>query len=147
MCPACTAPAIQSYRLDGDQDRWLAGQRLPGIDGDSPITDLVTGFKPVLMQRTNVNGQTMLAPYNLIAWFWVYEDASGNIRPVRHLISKSAFLENGVYRPEIVAAFDRNGDGHVAENELSINSEIRAERERHFQRRDRLPGREAQLPA
>ena len=32
-------------------------------------------------------------------------------------------MENGVYRPEIIAAFDRDGDGKLAETELSIDTE------------------------
>ena len=122
--PQLHAPAIQSYDWTVIKTDGSPVSVCRGIDGDSTITDLVTGYKPVLMQRTNVDGQTMLAPYNLISsWFWVYEDASGNIRPVRQLDLEAAYLENGVYRPEIVAAFDRNGDGQVAENELSINSD------------------------
>ncbi len=122
--PQMIAPASQSYdwtviRADGSP---VTACR--GIEGDDTVTDLVTGFQPVLMQRTNVDGQSMLAPYNLIsAWFWVYEDASGNVRPVRQTDLQAAFLRDGAYRPEIIKAFDRDGDGALAEAELAIDDE------------------------
>jgi hypothetical protein len=41
----------------------------------------------------------MLAPYNLIsAWFWVYDDASGNERPVRQVDLQAAYLGTARYR-------------------------------------------------
>ena len=81
------------------------------------MTDLVTGFQPVLLQRTNVDGDTLLAPYNLITtWYWVYDDANGNTRPVRLTDLQAAYFENGSYAPEILAAFDANGDGSPGRN-------------------------------
>jgi thiosulfate reductase cytochrome b subunit len=124
--PELHAPAIQSYdwtviKTDGSPVR-----ECRGIEGQDTVVDLVTGFKPVLMQRTNVDGQTMLAPYNLISsWFWVYEDVNGNVRPVRTFDLQAAYLEDGAYRPEIVAAFDRNGDSELIESELVIDSDAK----------------------
>ena len=97
-----------------------------GIEGANTVADLVTGYQPALMQRTNVDGQTMLAPYNLISsWFWVYEDANGNVRPIRQVDLQAAYLENGLYRPEILAAFDRDGDGALTDAELAIDSDAK----------------------
>lgn len=121
--PELHAPAIQSYDWTVINADGSPVSECRGIDGQDTVADLVTGFKPVLMQRTNVDGQTMLAPYNLISsWFWVYEDANGNIRPVRTFDLQAAYLENGAYRPEIVAAFDRNDDGELFDSELVIDS-------------------------
>lgn len=122
--PELHAPAIQSYDWTVIQPDGSPVTACRGIEGDNPISDLVTGFQPVLMQRTNVDGQSLLAPYNLItSWFWVYQDANGKVRPVRQIDLQDAFLIDGAYRPEILAAFDRDGDGVVAEAELVIDDE------------------------
>ena len=122
--PQLHAPAIQSYDWTVIKTDGSPVSVCRGIDGESTVTDLVTGYQPALMQRTNVDGQSMLAPYNLISsWFWVYEDANGNVRPVRQLDLELAYLENGAYRPEIIAAFDCDGDGALAEAELAIDFE------------------------
>lgn len=124
--PQLFAPAIQSTDWTVIQADGSPVTACRGIEGEDTVTDLVTGFQPVLMQRTNVDGQSLLAPYNLLsAWFWVYEDANGNVRPVRQIDLEMAFLMDGVYRPEIIAAFDRNGDGALAEVELAIDNEAR----------------------
>lgn len=122
--PRLYAPAIEAYdwtviKLDGS-----AVSSCRGVEGRDVVNGLVTGYQPVLMQRTNVDGDTLLAPYNLITtWFWVYEDANGNLRPVRALDLKAAFIEDGRYAPEIVEAFDADGDGQVSDAELKIDSE------------------------
>jgi len=121
--PQMYAPAIEVYdwtvvNQDGSA---LTGCR--GVQGESTITDLVTGYQPVLMQRTNVDGDTLLAPYNLIStWFWVYEDMAGNQRPVRLVDLEAAFLDNGKYTPEILAAFDEDGNGTLSGNELRLTA-------------------------
>ena len=97
-CETCHVPqlharAIQSYDWTVIKSDGSPVSVCRGIDGLSTVTDLVTGYQPVLMQRTNVDGQTMLAPYNLISsWFWVYEDANGNVRPVRQVDLEAAYL-------------------------------------------------------
>jgi thiosulfate reductase cytochrome b subunit len=122
--PTLHAPAIQSYDWTVIQPDGSPVTACRGIEGDDTVTDLVTGFQPVLMQRTNVDGQSMLAPYNLItSWFWVYEDAFGNVRPVRQTDLQAAFLVDGAYRAEIIAAFDRDSDGALAEAELAIDDD------------------------
>jgi thiosulfate reductase cytochrome b subunit len=124
--PQMYAPAIQSYdwtvlKADGAP---LSACR--GIEGQDTVTDLVTGFKPVLMQRTNIDGDTLLAPYNLItSWFWIYDDANGNTRPVRMTDLEAAYFENGSYAPEISAAFDANGDGNLDESELKLDTDAK----------------------
>ena len=122
--PELHAPAIQSYDWTVITPDGAAVSECRGIEGQNTVTDLVTGYRPVLMQRTNIDGQSMLAPYNLISsWFWIYEDANGNVRPVRQVDLEAAYLQNGDYRPEIIAAFDSSGDGTLAGAELIIATE------------------------
>jgi thiosulfate reductase cytochrome b subunit len=126
--PQLYAPAIQSYdwtSLNADGNPLVACR---GIEGQDTITDLVTGYKPVLMQRTNVDGDTLLAPYNLITtWFWIYDDANGNTRPVRQIDLKAAFFEGEDYAPEIKAALDANGDGALDEAELKLDTDAKSQ--------------------
>ncbi len=140
--PQLYAPALSSVDwtvLDAQGD----GLRdCRGIEGSSTITGLVTGFQPVLMQRTNVDGKTLLAPYNLISsWYWVYDDPSGASYPVRLLDLQAVYFQDGsvqegAYAPEIVAAFDADGDGLLTESELRIDSDAK---------RDLVAGRLAAL--
>ena len=89
----------------------LAGCGFQPLYGSNTTTDLVTGYQPVLMQRNTIDGNSTLAPYNLISsWFWIYDDTNGNPRPVRQSDLEAAYLSGGQYAPEIVAAFDANAD-------------------------------------
>ena len=84
---------------------------------------LVTGFQPVLLPRQNVDGDVQLAPYNLItSWFWVYGEGS-QTRPVRLEDLEAAWLEDGAYPAEILAAFDQNSDGNLDSSELVIDTD------------------------
>lgn len=122
--PKMYAPAIQSYdwtvvSADGSPVRSCRG-----VDGaPDDVRSLVTGFEPVLLKRTNVDGASLLAPYNLITTFyWVYEDANGMKRPVRLQDLKAAFLDGDAYAADIVAAFDSDRDGAIGPGELRIDS-------------------------
>ena len=85
-------------------------------------------IKPVLLNRTNIDGQKLLAPYNLITtYYWVYDDANGNKRPVRLLDLEAAYFENGTYAADIVSAFDANSDGSLSDDELVIDSSAKEE--------------------
>ncbi|MEO8355162.1 MAG: cytochrome b/b6 domain-containing protein, partial [Chloroflexota bacterium] len=127
--PQMYAPAIQSYD-------WtvLTPDRQPvkvyrGVEGDpNAVTSLVTGYKPVLLNRTNTDGQKLLAPYNLITtYYWVYDDANGNKRPVRLLDLETAFFENSNYAADIVSAFDTDSNGSISNDELVIDSSAKEE--------------------
>ena len=122
--PKMYAPAIQSVdwtvvSADGSPLR-----NCRGVDGaPDDVRSLVTGFEPVLLKRTNVDGASLLAPYNLItSFYWVYDDAKGNKRPVRLQDLQAAFLEGGAYAADIVAAFDANHNGAIDPAELRIDS-------------------------
>ena len=121
--PKMYAPAIQSYdwtvlEPDGGPVRTYRG--VNGAPDD--VRSLVTGFEPVLLKRANVDRTSLLAPYNLITTFyWVYEDARANKRPVRLTDLRAAFLDGGAYAADIVAAFDGNHDGVIEPSELRID--------------------------
>ncbi len=128
-CEACHipkmyAPAIQStdwtvLRLDGKP-----AQSYRGVNGaPDDVRSLVTGFEPVWLKRTHSDAAAPLAPYNLITTFyWVYEDAKGNKRPVRLTDLQAAFFDKGAYAADILAAFDDNRDGVIAPAELRLDT-------------------------
>lgn len=89
-----------------------------GVNGDPASTaTLITGYEPVIL----ASDDGTLAPHNLITtWFWV---ADG--RPVTNQEMAEALLDDGKYRPGIVAAFDTDGDGTVSEPELVITDPAR----------------------
>lgn len=123
--PQMYAPALASVdwtvvRADGS-----ARTECRGIEGEDTTTDPITGYRPVLMQRTDpIDNRTLLAPYNLITtYFWVYEDANGNIRPVRKADLEAAYLAGGGYATDVLAAFDANNDGQLSDAELVLDTE------------------------
>jgi thiosulfate reductase cytochrome b subunit len=137
--PKLYAPAIQQYdwtvlKANGEPRNLCRGiestasSLIASADANAgvapTVSHLVTGFEPVLLPRQNVeDGQTMLAPYNLIStWYWVYDDANGNTRPVRLSDLQAAWLDAGKYAPGIVQAFDANGDRLLEDSELKLDS-------------------------
>lgn len=139
-CEAChvpqlSAPAISSVDWTVLNAEGTAVTECRGITGTSTVTGLVTGFQPVLMQRTDSDGETLLAPYNLIsAWYWVYDDPNGDTYPVRLFDLQAAFFQEGhqyqpgskAYAAEIVAGFDADGDGVLSAAELAIDNDAKA---------------------
>ena len=110
--PKLYAPAIAAYDWTVVKPDGGAVTECRGIEGANTTTGLITGFQPVLMQRRNVDGDTQLAPYNLISfWYWIYDDAGGATYPVPLAALQTAYLKDGAYATEIVQGFDANGDG------------------------------------
>jgi Ni/Fe-hydrogenase b-type cytochrome subunit len=127
--PQLYAPAIQSYDWTVLTVEKGPVKTYRGVEGDpSAVTSLVTGYKPVLLNRTNIDGQKLLAPYNLITtYYWVYDDANGNKRPVRLLDLETAYFESNSYAAEILSAFDTNSDDWLSGDELVIDSSAKEE--------------------
>jgi len=125
--PKLYAPAIQQVdwtvlQVDGSPRMECRG--VEGQSGDA-LTQ-VKGYEPVLLMRRNVDGDTLLAPYNLIsAWYWVYDDANGHTRPVRLVDLQAAWLEGERYAPQVIPMFDANGNGRLEDGELLIDSEAK----------------------
>jgi thiosulfate reductase cytochrome b subunit len=122
--PQLAAPAVQSYDWTALQADGQPLSQCRGMEGNSgSLEDLVTGFQPVLMQRQNIDGELLLAPYNLItSWYWVYDDPNGT-RPVPLADLQAAWLADGAYQPAVLAAFDADSDGALSTTELQIDSQ------------------------
>jgi thiosulfate reductase cytochrome b subunit len=122
--PQMYAPAIEAYDWTVLTAEAVAASSCRGVENNGgSVTDLVTGFQPVLMMRKNVDGNSLIAPYNLVTtWFWVYDDANGNTRPVRLADLKSVYFVNGKYALEIMKAFDYDGNGQLSATELRIDT-------------------------
>lgn len=124
--PKMAAPAYASVdwtavRLDGS-----AVTECRGIDGTNTTTDLVSGYQPVLMQRTNVDGNTLIAPYNLVtSFFWIYDDENGTTRPVRRADLETAYLADGAYAADVLSAFDADADGQLSDAELALDTDAK----------------------
>ncbi|MFO3796758.1 MAG: multiheme c-type cytochrome, partial [Anaerolineales bacterium] len=138
--PQIYAPAIEYYdwtvlKADGQPQTACRGvesaisAEIASISNmPFTVSNLVEGYQPILLARTNIDGKQLLAPYNLITTFyWVYEDNKGNVRPVRLADLEAAYFKDGKYRAEIIAAFDADGNGILSENELVIDNTTKEE--------------------
>lgn len=125
--PKMYAPAFSTVDWTVMQTDGSARVECRGIEGSNTITDLVNGYQPVLMQRTDIeDGRTLLAPYNMVAsFFWTYEDASGNLRPVRKSDLEAVYLSNGKYAADVLSAFDADGDAQLSDAELVLDTEAK----------------------
>lgn len=121
--PQVYAPAIQMVDWTVIQPGGQPLSECRGVEGNTgTLNDLVTGFQPVLLQRSNIDGGQMLAPYNLItAWYWVYDSPDGP-RPVSQEKLASAWLRGDQYAPEIIQQFDANLDGQLSAREVRLDT-------------------------
>ena len=125
-CEVCHTPRLYAPALESIDWTVLdtAGEPVRayrGIDGGqlSP-TALITGYEPVLLPRQDADGQTRLMPYNLISsWYWVSGQPA---TPVPLRLLRAAYFDGDAYAPEILAAFDGDGDGVLAGAELTITT-------------------------
>ncbi len=91
----------------------------------NPTQELLRGYEPVLLPRETSEGTTHLAPYNLISiWYWVHGEPP---LPVREMDLKAAWMGSEDYAPEVLAAFDMDGDGALTREELLIRSQDQAD--------------------
>jgi len=125
-CETCHVPYIYANALQDYDWTVLKAADSPasacrGLQGGTPGLDaLVTGYEPVLLARGELDGTARLTPYNLVTtWFWVYDEPA---RPVRLIDLQAVYFEGDAYRPQVVDAFDADGDGQLTEGELRIDT-------------------------
>jgi thiosulfate reductase cytochrome b subunit len=125
--PQLFAPAIQSYDWtvllpDGEPSTTCRGIETSSGSADGSVSDLVTGFQPVLLPRRNIDGELLLAPYNLVtSWYWVYQSPDGP-RPVPLADLEAAWLSGQGYTAEVIELFDGDGDREISNLELRLDS-------------------------
>jgi thiosulfate reductase cytochrome b subunit len=124
--PSLHAPALQSVDWSVITQAAEPVLEWRGVEGTTgTLDDLVTGYEPTLLLRADADGQSKLAPYNLVtAWYWLYDDPAGP-RPVRLEDLQNAYLIDGAYRPEVLHALDADGDGTLADAELRLDTEAK----------------------
>ncbi len=131
-CEACHVPEVATATVE--QTDWTAldvrGEPVVthrGVLGpvDDPAS-LVTGYEPVLLPRTDSDGRRRLVPHALsTTWTWLGGDPE---RPVRPFDLRAALFERpGVYRAEVLAALDGDGDGRLAGAELRLDAPEKVE--------------------
>lgn len=128
-CETCHIPQLYAPTLQTVDWTVLTAASEPrieyrGVEGNtSTLNDLITGYQPVLLPRQDIDGQTMLAPYNLItAYYWVYTDANGNERPVRLADLQAAWWVDNQYAPELLASLDTDLNGQLSATELVLDT-------------------------
>jgi thiosulfate reductase cytochrome b subunit len=102
--------------------------------GDAPGAWFSSGYEPFLLPETAPTAErpeaTRLAPYNLVArWEWVDQAAPGGApRTVSPEVLRRAWkTSDGAYHADLLPLFDRDGDGHLSESELVLDSAERLE--------------------
>jgi len=123
--PTTHAPAAEQYDWTVIHTDGTPRTTFRGIDG--PIDDadtVIAGFESVILLRSEADGGARLSPYNLVgSWYWAHGSGE-NERPVRLTDLEAAYLDGaGEYDASIVAAFDADGNGRIAESELAIDTE------------------------
>lgn len=125
-CESCHIPQLYAPALEYVDWTVLQadGRPVSAYRGsDSATFDANTyleGYSPVLLLQADSDGRQRLAPFNLItAWYWVYGDPA---RPAPLDVLQAVYLDGAAYRPDILAAFDANGDGGLDSAELSLDT-------------------------
>ena len=129
-CETCHTPRLYAPALQSIDWTVLTADGRPvrayrGLDGQAfGPTALISGYEPALLPRSNADGTTELAPFNLISsWYWVYGEPP---RPVPLRLLRAAYFDGEAYAPAIVAAFDTDGNGKLSYSELEITTEAQA---------------------
>ena len=126
-CESCHIPKLYAPAIA--QNDWTvitpegnANLVYRGVEGAlDDVRSLITGYEPVLLERENVDGEAQLMPFNLItSFYWVYGTPE---RPVRVADLQAVYLDGAQYSPDILAAFDVNGDAVIDNQELRLDTE------------------------
>lgn len=128
-CESCHVPALYAPAIEAVDWTVLTADGRPvttcrGVEGQGgSVTDLVTGFTPVLLSRQNIDGQSLLAPHNLVsAWYWVYDEGGAGPRPVALEDLRAAYFDGKRYAADVLAALDGDADGSLTLAELLLDT-------------------------
>lgn len=133
-CESCHVPYLYAPALAERDNTVMRADGTPvdlyrGIEGGvNPLTNdeistLITGYQPVLLQQVDADGSQSLAPFNLVTvWYWAAGDP---VQPVPDDVLKAVYFSGDDYVPEIVAAFDSDGDGQVSVAELVLDTDAK----------------------
>jgi hypothetical protein len=79
------------------------------------------GYRPMLIKWPNAEGVQKWMPMNIVSrWYWA-EAATGEEVSKEQL--QAALFDGSGYRPEVVAAFDTDGDGKLSRTELRLDGD------------------------
>jgi len=126
-CESCHAPQIHlparkqvdASVLTPDGNYVVSYRGLARGSPDDLAHAFSVGYRPELMPRPAAGGSEKWAPLNLVSrWYWA-EGASGE--EVDKMRLQQAWFREGVYRPEVMALFDANGDGKLDSTELRLD--------------------------
>jgi len=124
--PTSAAPAAEQYDWTVIHTDGTPLTTIRGADG--PVENaatMITGFTPVVMAHVDTDGSKKLAPYNLVgSWYWAHGSGADE-RPVRKIDLESVYLDGDVYAPEILAAFDADGNGSLSDAEMAIDTDAK----------------------
>jgi thiosulfate reductase cytochrome b subunit len=82
---------------------------------------IVVGYEPALLPRDEGDGTTSFAPYILITpWYWAY---GADARPVSLADLQAAYFDGGAYHPDVLLAFDADGNSLLDDAELMIDTD------------------------
>lgn len=138
-CESCHVPQLYAPALAYRDSTVLHIDGSPvdgfrGIDGGiattptNPVTTLITGYQPVLLQQQDADGEPSLSPYNLVTvWYWAV--GTDPALPVPLETVQAIYLNDSGsnFAPEILAAFDTDSDGLLTDAELVLDTAAKTE--------------------
>jgi thiosulfate reductase cytochrome b subunit len=127
--PRALGPAARTVdetvlRADGSPVVTYRGMTRP--EGVSLDAAFLAGYEPLLlMQRDSTDATGRLAPYNAVdRWFWL---SAVDGKPLPAELVRRAYLEQGRFAPQVLAAFDANHDGALQDGELRLDTAAKSD--------------------
>ena len=130
-CEACHAPKaylparrqVNASLLTADGNYIVSYRGLTEGNPGDLARGYSVGYRPLLMKWPNAESALKWMPINIVSrWYWA-EAATGEEVSKEQL--KAALFDGTGYRPEVVAAFDTDGDGKLHPTELRLDSEYK----------------------
>lgn len=125
-CEACHVPELHAPALAHVDHTMPDANGSPRLDvrGAETLTpgahDRVRPWTPVLLPRRGADGETRLAPHNLVTTSrWVHGDEGVEVATS---LLDSVLFGNGALRPVWVPLLDRDGDGRVPDRERTLRT-------------------------